>query len=452
MAGGTGPNNIAIGTGANANDTIALPDPTGSVAIGYTASATSSNTIAIGTNAKATGVFSAALGPAAVASGDYSFAGGNGAISSGFGALALGIATQAAGASAIALGSAAHAAAATSVAIGALSSALDTSAIAIGTEASATASSSMALGEQAKAANTNSVALGALSVTGAARIDVSAQQVTLNGVTTIYAGPASTAAGVVSVGTAGAERQIQNVAAGDITSTSTDAVNGSQLYAPEQAFSTLASTVTAGQGSSSAGSQSNTGNATGLDSTATGVRSNASGANATATGQGAQATSNNTTALGQGSVASSSGTTAVGQGASATGANSVALGVGSVANQANTVSVGSAGNERRITNLAPGVNGADAVNMNQLWGLQNSVNQVARNAYSGVAAATALTMIPDVDAGKTIAVGISTASYQGYGASAIGMTARITDNLKVRAGAGVSAAGTTYGAGVLYQW
>jgi autotransporter adhesin len=132
--------------------------------------------------------------------------------------------------------------------------------------------------------------------------------------------------------------------------------------------------------------------------------------------------------------------------------NSVALGAGSVASEENTVSVGSPGSERRITNIAPGVNGTDAVNMNQLNGVQSSVNSVARDAYSGVAAATALTMIPEVDPGKTLSIGIGVASYHGYSATAFGMNARITQNLKIKAGVGMSSAGAAVGAGVAYQW
>jgi hypothetical protein len=118
------------------------------------------------------------------------------------------------------------------------------------------------------------------------------------------------------------------------------------------------------------------------------------------------------------------------------GGESRGFGAGSVAGEANSVSVGSAGNERTITNVAPGVNPTDAVNMLQLNSVQDSVNSVARTAYSGIAAATALTMIPEVDPGKTLSVGIGMGGYQGYSAVAIGFTARIAANLKVK---GVSA-------------
>ena len=84
----------------------------------------------------------------------------------------------------------------------------------------------MAIGTGAKAANENAIALGAGSETAAA---VATPSATINGTAHNFAGtnPAST----VSVGKAGSERTITNVAAGRISAASTDAINGSQLYA-----------------------------------------------------------------------------------------------------------------------------------------------------------------------------------------------------------------------------
>ncbi|KAB0644980.1 adhesin [Burkholderia latens] len=144
--------------------------------------------------------------------------------------------------------------------------------------------------------------------------------------------------------------------------------------------------------------------------------------------------------------------TAIGTNATASAPNSVALGAGSIAGEANTVSVGSAGNERRLTNVAAGVNPTDGVNVSQLNAVQGSVNNVARKAYAGVAGATALTMIPEVDLGKTIAIGVGGASYQGYGAVAIGFTARLTNNVKIKGGVSSSSAGHVVGGGISYQW
>ncbi|WP_422388159.1 YadA-like family protein [Burkholderia gladioli] len=130
----------------------------------------------------------------------------------------------------------------------------------------------------------------------------------------------------------------------------------------------------------------------------------------------------------------------------------MALGAGSIADQPNTVSLGSPGNERRLTNVAPGVNPTDGVNVSQLQSVQGSVNRTARLAYAGIASATALTMIPDVDPNATLAVGIGTGGYQGYQAMALGFTARVAKNVKIKGGVGMSGAGSTYGVGLSYQW
>ena len=99
-------------------------------------------------------------------------------------------------------------------------------AMVLGNNASVTAKNGMALGSNTKVANENAVALGAGSETAAA---VATPSATINGTAHNFAGvtPAST----VSVGKAGSERTITNVAAGRISATSTDAINGSQLYA-----------------------------------------------------------------------------------------------------------------------------------------------------------------------------------------------------------------------------
>ena len=99
-------------------------------------------------------------------------------------------------------------------------------AMVLGSSASVTGKNGVALGNNTKVDNENAVAIGNGSETAAA---VATPSATINGVAHNFAGvnPAST----VSVGKAGAERTITNVAAGRISATSTDAINGSQLYA-----------------------------------------------------------------------------------------------------------------------------------------------------------------------------------------------------------------------------
>ncbi|AOJ73610.1 hypothetical protein WS83_14985 [Burkholderia sp. MSMB2042] len=154
---------------------------------------------------------------------------------------------------------------------------------------------------------------------------------------------------------------------------------------------------------------------------------------------------------------------ALGADAAASGVDSVALGAGSQATRDNTVSVEQAGGERQIVHVAPGTEGTDAVNVNQLnsalktitvqserrFGeLQRQIDATARSAYAGVAAATALTMIPDVDRNKTLSIGIGVGSYKGYHAMALGGTAWLSSNLKVRTGIGLSSEGKTIGVGM----
>ena len=125
-----------------------------------------------------------------------------------------------------------------SIAMGANTQATSNNTIAIGPQARALAADAVALGLGSLSNHANSVALGAGSVTSAAHTG----DYTLN---TSYtaAGQPVAANGTVSVGSAGKERQIQNVAAGVISATSTDAINGSQLYATNNYLSNLAGGV-----------------------------------------------------------------------------------------------------------------------------------------------------------------------------------------------------------------
>ncbi len=187
----------------------------------------------------------------------------------------------------------------------------------------------------------------------------------------------TTAMGGVSVGASGSLRQITNVASG---TQSTDAVNLSQF---EAAVSSLTSSIASVASSASSGSSSGSTSSTSTDPY---VTANVSSYTAPSS------TGSDALAVGNSAVASGS-STALGNGAVATAANSVALGAGSVASEANTVSVGSVGDERRITNVALGINGTDAVNVNQLKaGLGNLENQISGNlnkAYAGTVAAMA---------------------------------------------------------------
>lgn len=140
-------------------------------------------------------------------------------------------------------------------------------------------------------------------------------------------------------------------------------------------------------------------------------------------------------AMGNGAVTTSTAANSLAMGTSATAsaANSVALGSNSVASEANTVSVGSMGNERRITNVAPGVNGTDAVNVDQLNNLKgdvtNLINSSSNLASAGTAAAMAAATIPQsILPGKGM-VGAAMGTYNGQAAMALGLS-KVTDNGK----------------------
>ncbi|WP_196755069.1 beta strand repeat-containing protein, partial [Burkholderia anthina] len=206
-------------------------------------------------------------------------------------------------------------------------------------------------------------------------------------------------------------------------------------------------------------SAANPGTGTGNVAAGSGASVGAGVNDGTAIGSGSKVAAGGGTAIGAGSAANGENATSIGQGSNASGSGSVAIGSGAVANEANTVSFGDGtdpGTNRRIVNIADGINEHDAATRGQLdravGGLAGQINDVSRNAYSGIAAATALTMIPGVDPGKTLSFGVGGATYKGYQAVAFGGEARITQNLKMKAGVGLSSGGNTVGVGASYQW
>ena len=143
--------------------------------------------------------------------------------------------------------------------------------------------------------------------------------------------------GEFSVGSEDGQRQITNVAAG---SADTDAVNVGQLKVTDAQVSQNTQSIT----------NLNT-QVTNLDTRVTNIEN----------GIGDIVTTGSTDANAQGK-----DSVAIGSGSIAAADNSVALGTGSVADEENTISVGSSTNQRRITNVAAGVNATDAVNVSQL--------------------------------------------------------------------------------------
>ena len=143
-----------------------------------------------------------------------------------------------------AIGSSAKAIKDHSQAYGAGAEATAVRANAFGSDSMAKAEFSMAMGDHAEATHTNSVALGHEAVTSAATAVTSGTVAghTFGG----FAGVGSAANGSVSVGKVGGERQLKNVAAGAISATSTDAINGSQLFSVANELQTQINNSTPG--------------------------------------------------------------------------------------------------------------------------------------------------------------------------------------------------------------
>lgn len=298
---------------------------------------------------------------------------------------------------------------------------------------------------------------------------------------------------------AGAAVKLTNVANGAIAAGSSDAVNGSQLYDMAQS---VASTIGGGTTVGTDGKLANTS-----------IRVNGDSYNTVEDAIQAAAASGSTDSMAV--KYDNDSRTSVTLGGTAAGAPIVLSNVANGVNQYDAVNFGqlselaskvdhvdgrvsileqapaggsggsgggtvadwdlNAGGEK-ITNVGNATEKTDAVNLGQMndaiqasvglpagttakdytdqqiQGVRGQINDVSKNAYSGIAAATALTMIPGVDPGKTLSFGIGGATYKGYQAVALGGEARINQNLKVKAGVGLSSGGNTVGMGASYQW
>ena len=242
-------NAIAIGNGASAKKQSDLAVGDGAkasngqdAAFGVAANASGNGATAIGGVTSASGYLSTSVGYSSQSAGSGSFAGGARANANGSGAISIGMNSTSTNTNSTALGAFANAAGPHSTALGVNAStatgawyslasgssakASANYAMASGHTANASAEAAISLGANTTASHANAVALGANSVTKAA---VASNEATVNGV--YYSGfAANNTASVVSLGDVGKERQLVNVAAGQISATSTDAINGSQLY------------------------------------------------------------------------------------------------------------------------------------------------------------------------------------------------------------------------------
>ena len=209
----------------------------------------------------------------------------------------------------------------------------------------------IAIGTGAKANRDNSVALGGGSTTDLAGTKQTSYTLP-TGVTATWSGGQDTLPGdIVSFGAAGYERQLKNVAPGEVSATSTDAINGSQLaaIADQIAYKYVSINSTDTPNKDNTGAKANNSIAIGpnasTDNTATssvaiGDGANTTGRSTVALGLSAQATSANATALGANSIASQDDTVAVGHGAKATDGNASAFGADAIASNIESTAIG----------------------------------------------------------------------------------------------------------------
>ena len=237
-----GNNILALGKDNKITDT----STTNATVIGFGSTASAANATAIGTAASALANETVAIGQKANASGQNSNAYGSQANASGTSSLAVGTGSVASGDSAVAIGNDSTVTGGSAVAIGASATSTGKWSTALGDSANAKGEKSVALSKDSYAKDDNSVALGSGTITRSATQENTA---TVNGIT--YSGFAGNMpVAVVSVGSDKTEtytppdhstpgrtvtitphtRQIINVGAGEISATSTDAINGSQLY------------------------------------------------------------------------------------------------------------------------------------------------------------------------------------------------------------------------------
>ena len=236
-------------------------------------------------------------------------------------------------------------------------------------------------------------------------------------------------AGNVNVSASGIDaggNKITRVAPGVVAAGSTDAVNGGQLYAVNQAARAAKTEVVAGKNI---------------------VVTESQGANGQSVYQ--VATSDNLTV---GSVKA---------GATTVNDRGISIALPTAHDPENAVSLSPDGLDnggQRISNVAPGRVGTDAVNLNQLAGLgnalQNNIDRVGKKAYSGVAGAIAQGSIPQVTRPGATGIGVGSGYYGGQSAMAIGVSAMsdggnwiVKGNFSANTGGHVGV-----GAGALYQW
>ena len=348
-----GQSSIAIGAGANTSNH-------GYIAIGTGASSSGTNSVAIGTGATSSSTYTTAIGDRSIADKAQATAVGYGSQANGQDSLAVGYGAQATEKESVILGSSSSSSKDGSVVVGYHSVGNGKDTIVIGRSAYVYVDNAVVLGSQAGTNYANSVVIGQGSQ-GMQPYQASTS-VNINGInidSSNFAGRAGniTSGHFVSIGSAGKERQIKNVAAGVISATSTDAVNGSQLYEAVRAVTAGASpdvymhvndgTLTQGAGNASTnlGKANEKGGATGNYSIAIGKSATAQGNTSIAIGGSSSYANaaNSIAMLGTVDASAASGV-AIGSGARVQGDYGSAFGPSASAYGKNATALGSSSN------------------------------------------------------------------------------------------------------------
>ncbi len=299
---------------------------------------------------------------------------------------------------AIALGDGSESMAQDTIAIGTNAKVTGQSSIAIGTGHIISGNNSGAFGDPTVIDADNSYSVGNNNTVSTEGTFVLGNNVTKTAKNSVVLGNESEATeeNVVSVGSSTNLRKIVNVKAGEAD---TDAVNVGQL---KSAIGNISSNNVTGEGS-------------------TGI------------GGDVKVEGNNSTALGSNATVTGDSSVAIGSGATTSTNNSVALGAGSTATEENVVSVGSKDMKRRITNVAPGVSGTDAANVDQVRSMADSLSGDINKAAAGAAALAALH--PEAyDPNDKLSFAVGYGHYKNANAGAIGAYYKPNQDMTVSVG------------------
>ena len=356
------------------------------------------------------------------------------------------------------------------------SSVIGTESVAIGGMAIASANNSVALGSNSVADRANTVSVGSstaqrqiINVAAGTQNTDAVNLGQMNSAIAAVAGGGSPDAVIYDSSThdkltlggtlATAAVGLTNVAAGQVTSGSKDAVNGSQLF---NTASSVAKALGGGSSVSSTGAvtaptytvQGSTYNdvgsaLSGVDTAISGLSNDVANSSkyikVVSAASSAIATGSESVAIGGAAYSSGTSSVAIGSGARSQFASSVALGANSRVTAANTISVGDVGSERRIMNVANGTANTDAVTLAQLNALKASLTPLQAPVLRSALLGAPVPVTSYIAVSSNVTAGTTTSTDNSQDAMAIGPTATALGqgSLAVGAGSGTALAGST---------